>query len=1150
MLDDIIPTRVLNVTENRKTLSFRSMKKRLSLFLALCVFMAAAMALGAPVLTYDDGTTTWYYSVVSSNGVNTVTLANTADVYYSGATMPYSGAITIPSEIDGMAVTAIGRNAFKSSTVTSLVIPESVTEIDSYAFSYCRSLEEITFPDTVTSIGFYAIYQCQSLKRLELPRSLVSLASAAINECRALEEIVIHRNLVTAYASSITSCPALRRIVVDEEDDPARIIKLISPKASVSVLRPSEFGKSVLRFSKDEAGAKVFAVSVDGPFESLVIPEMFEGVPVVSIEQQTFQNKATLQSVVLPDTIETIGMHAFSGCTNLTSVRMSQGLRQIGYYAFEKCSSLDGTLCLTSVTNIDSNAFSYCSNLKGIEAPEILSIGYECFLQCRSLECATTGSRLTTVSSRAFYGCSALRHGPDLSSARFVSSEAFYGCEALEDAIVLPERMFSLGGSAFEGCASIPSIRLPSTLRSLGLRSLKGCSRLTSLDLRSALKEIGSQALDGCQSLRTVFVDPGDTACISSLLAGVGVDVSTIEFVETEGRPNMRPWDYAFNSDWETISIGFSAPMGEEVVIPISLYGNMVTSLGQLGGNDYVKNIVRIVIPSTVTNISPRIFDGFTSLKEVVFEGEMPRMNDIFPPLTTFFPGVPADCVITALPENRSWEGCLGSTWKGFTFRYSPCTGEHSPAEEIRSGSDTSDDAFKVFCERCGSCLETDPVVRTGRAATGGKTWSYVVTQGGRVLLTGVDDPAGDLRLPENIDGTRVTGIAPEAFAGTRCGHVIVPAGYAGLGAGAFSDCSYLMTLDFEGAGPEYVAASAFERTPADFIVRFGPGRLPEADEEGRWHGVTAVESSDGATCANGHVGIECTIVASQYKQKGYADYVCKDCREHLFYDETYAGIHNPNSWIDVSSKPRFGGEGPYYEMHDGVKWRYFVTNDVAFVRYEEYGVPAIPIETAGVLVVPQRLGRWPLTMLRESPFINCRALTSVVIPGTITNVQDNVFYAAMGIETIIFEGNAPALSEDPFARTYGKVLIKPGSTGWNRVIPGAFAPDYDDERMTFDYLLETDDDIAVLMGMPAANPRLTYWDCYVAGLVAEDPAAEFKIALELVDGKPVVSCSPAAAAGRVCTIYGSEDLKTWQAIDPANPGSARYFKAVVELAK
>ena len=83
------------------------------------------------------------------------------------------------------------KSEYIPKTIIKCVIPDSVTSIGNRAFSYCKSLKEITIPDSVTSIGNSAFYGCTSLKEITIPNSVTSIGNRAFYGCTSLKEITI-----------------------------------------------------------------------------------------------------------------------------------------------------------------------------------------------------------------------------------------------------------------------------------------------------------------------------------------------------------------------------------------------------------------------------------------------------------------------------------------------------------------------------------------------------------------------------------------------------------------------------------------------------------------------------------------------------------------------------------------------------------------------------------------------------------------------------------------------------------------------------------------------------------------------------------------------------------------------------------------------
>ena len=116
-----------------------------------------------------------------------------------GATITDStatGAVTIPSELGGYAVKKVGNDwppvfGEGNTSVTSVVIPNSVTSIGEAAFSNCTSLTSITIPNSVTSIEASTFYYCLSLASVTIPNSVTSIGDSAFSNCQSLTSITM-----------------------------------------------------------------------------------------------------------------------------------------------------------------------------------------------------------------------------------------------------------------------------------------------------------------------------------------------------------------------------------------------------------------------------------------------------------------------------------------------------------------------------------------------------------------------------------------------------------------------------------------------------------------------------------------------------------------------------------------------------------------------------------------------------------------------------------------------------------------------------------------------------------------------------------------------------------------------------------------------
>ena len=153
--------------------------KKLLLALLLMAFCFSAAAEGTEFTSGD------YTYVLLDDG--------TAEI------IAYSGddeAVVIPAELDGCAVTSVGKKAFDFClSAQSIVVPEGVTNIGERAFSRCLSLTSLILPESLVTIGVQAFSECMIIEELVIPANVKAIEDETFYRCKALKSLTLPEGL-------------------------------------------------------------------------------------------------------------------------------------------------------------------------------------------------------------------------------------------------------------------------------------------------------------------------------------------------------------------------------------------------------------------------------------------------------------------------------------------------------------------------------------------------------------------------------------------------------------------------------------------------------------------------------------------------------------------------------------------------------------------------------------------------------------------------------------------------------------------------------------------------------------------------------------------------------------------------------------------
>lgn len=424
--------------------------------------------------------------------------------------------VTLPDSLQ-----YIGNQCFNScnSLQGPLEFPPTLHTIDSYAFRYCHALSgDLVLPPKMKILRYASFQECRSLSGLVLPDSLVTIENYVFQHCTGLQGIVTFPATLTSIGYAAFDNTWLQTARVRSVTPPdlnsysvGRMHVFHVPAEAVADYRSNSDWSTFVIIGGDEqvditvnmntAGTlgelillqvdylkDVNRLTITGPMNADDMALLKNNLPdllslnmaktdVTAIPNNHFESRKTLQEVILPDSLLTIGNRAFIYCNNLQKVVVPTKIKVIDVYTFYDNYQLRDLTLPTGLTTIKEYAFQYNHSLTELVLPDSLtSMSYQAFYNCSRLQKVTVNDKLSYLPSNAFSECTSLAEVSLPDGLTDIDDYAFHNNYNLRK-IQLPAKLTHIGYSAFYRCP-IDTLILPPGVNNIEQYAFNQCTSL------------------------------------------------------------------------------------------------------------------------------------------------------------------------------------------------------------------------------------------------------------------------------------------------------------------------------------------------------------------------------------------------------------------------------------------------------------------------------------------------------------------------------------------------------------------------------------------------------------------------------------------------------------------------------------------------
>ena len=466
---------------------------------------------------------------------------------------------TIPTTVD-----TVGDYAFNNCTgLVNVTISEGVEALGEGAFYNCTSLIEAVVPDTAKYVGSYAFYNCKSMVTATIGTMAESIGDYTFYNCEKLENIVVGYSVKTIGDYAFYNC-SLGRVSI--------------PSATVSIgnyafAENDKMIKATLRKNLLTIGNGAFINC--GVLATITIP-----TTVTYIGIEAFENCSSIPKITIPVGVTSINDRAFSGCSSLADVTINGPVTRIGISTFYN-NAFESIVLPETLETLGDSAFRKCEGLKEITLPNaVTSIGDAAFLNCSALNRVSLPDSVSSVGKGVFFYNNDLT--VEIRKNRGAVADGLLKQQGVHH-VILDADITAIGNNVFDSCYELSTVTYGNETVNPG-----------EYKLSPAIKTIGSEVFRDNAMLRNLIVPDtlekvGENAFYNAIQSGYHCKNVTVTFYYVGGAvaanilDSQYVWHIVVNDNIHTLGdkAFYNIPALETVSFPdtISSVGSNVFQL-------------------------------------------------------------------------------------------------------------------------------------------------------------------------------------------------------------------------------------------------------------------------------------------------------------------------------------------------------------------------------------------------------------------------------------------------------------------------------------------------------------------------------------------------------------------------------------------